>query len=145
MYIYKYECTHTHTHTHTYTHIYIYIYIQVKSHLPMQNTGDTETRVPSLCQEDLLEEGMKTHSSIIAWRVPWTEEPGSLQSIGSVPKIQLKRLHMHEHLYVCVCVYTHAYSYIVLFLRMTMLFNQKLSSKFSFETQDHRYYLKNYF
>ena len=41
-----------------------------------------ETWVPSLGQEDLLEEGMATHSSIPAWRIPWTEEPGRLQSIG---------------------------------------------------------------
>ena len=34
-------------------------------------------------QEDTLEEGMATHSSILAWRIPWTEEPGRLQSIGS--------------------------------------------------------------
>ena len=34
-------------------------------------------------QEDLLEEGMATHSSILAWRIPWTEDPGGLQSIGS--------------------------------------------------------------
>ena len=34
-------------------------------------------------QEDPLEEGMATHSSILAWRIPWTEEPGRLQSIGS--------------------------------------------------------------
>ena len=34
-----------------------------------------ETRVPSLGWEDLLEEGMATHSSILAWRIPWTEEP----------------------------------------------------------------------
>ena len=33
-------------------------------------------------QEDSLEEGMATHSSILAWRIPWTEEPGGLQSIG---------------------------------------------------------------
>ena len=33
-------------------------------------------------QEDPLEEGMATHSSILAWRIPWTEEPGGLQSIG---------------------------------------------------------------
>ena len=33
--------------------------------------------------EDLLEEGMATHSSILAWRIPWTEEPGELQSMGS--------------------------------------------------------------
>ena len=36
-----------------------------------------------LSQEDPLEEGMATHSSILAWRIPWTEEPGGLQSIGS--------------------------------------------------------------
>ena len=39
-------------------------------------------QVPSLGWEDPLEEGMSTHSSILAWRIPWTEEPGSLQSIG---------------------------------------------------------------
>ena len=43
-----------------------------------------ETRVSSsLGQEDRLEEGMATHSSILAWRIPWTEEPGRLQSMGS--------------------------------------------------------------
>ena len=40
-------------------------------------------QVRSLGQEDPLEEGMATHSSILAWRIPWTEEPGGLQSIGS--------------------------------------------------------------
>ena len=39
--------------------------------------------VLSLGQEDPLEEGMATHSSILAWRIPWTEEPGELQSMGS--------------------------------------------------------------
>ena len=42
-----------------------------------------ETGVPSLGQEDPLEESMATHSSILAWRIPWTEEPGGLQSTGS--------------------------------------------------------------
>ena len=41
-----------------------------------------ETRVWSLGQEDPLEKGLATHSSILAWRIPWTEEPGGLQSIG---------------------------------------------------------------
>jgi len=41
-----------------------------------------ETRVQSLGWEDPLEEGMATHSSILAWRIPWTEEPGGLQSMG---------------------------------------------------------------
>ena len=39
--------------------------------------------VPSLGREDPLEEGMAIHSSILAWRIPWTEEPGGLQSMGS--------------------------------------------------------------
>ena len=42
-----------------------------------------ETQVLSLGQEDPLEEGMATHSSILAWRIPWTEDPGRLQSMGS--------------------------------------------------------------
>ena len=42
-----------------------------------------EMQVRSLGQEDSLEEGMATHSSILAWRIPWTEEPGRLQSIES--------------------------------------------------------------
>ena len=41
-----------------------------------------ETWVQSLDQEDPLEKGMTTHSSILAWRIPWTEEPGGLQSMG---------------------------------------------------------------
>ena len=46
------------------------------------NAGDV-TGVPSLGWEDPLEEEMATHSSILAWRIPWTEEPGGLQSMGS--------------------------------------------------------------
>ena len=42
-----------------------------------------ETQVQSLGREDLLEEEMATHSSILAWRIPWTEEPGRLQFMGS--------------------------------------------------------------
>ena len=42
-----------------------------------------ETWVQSLGQEDPLEKEMATHSSILAWRIPWTEEPGGLQSTGS--------------------------------------------------------------
>ena len=42
-----------------------------------------ETWVPSLGWKDPLEESMETHSSILAWRIPWTEEPGGLQSMGS--------------------------------------------------------------
>ena len=42
-----------------------------------------ETWVRSLGQEDPLEKGMATHSSILAWRIPWTEEPGRPRSTGS--------------------------------------------------------------
>ena len=42
-----------------------------------------DTRVQSLDQEDHLEKEMATHSNILAWRIPWTEEPGGLQSTGS--------------------------------------------------------------
>ena len=42
-----------------------------------------ETRVQSLGGEDPLEKGMAAHSRILAWRIPWTEEPGGLQSMGS--------------------------------------------------------------
>ena len=50
----------------------------VKNLLAMQ-----ETRVRSLGQKDPLQKGMATHSSILVWRIPWTEEPGRLQSMGS--------------------------------------------------------------
>ena len=41
-----------------------------------------ETQVQSLGWEDPLEKGVATHSSILAWRIPWTQEPGGLQSLG---------------------------------------------------------------
>ena len=46
------------------------------------NAGDVEMRVPSLVLEDPLEEGMATHSSVLAWRIPGTGEPGGLPSMG---------------------------------------------------------------
>ena len=50
----------------------------LRIHLAMQ-----ETWVRSLDWEDPLEKGMATHSSVLAWSTPWTEEPGGLQSMGS--------------------------------------------------------------
>ena len=49
-----------------------------------------ETRVLSLGWEDPLEEGMAVHSSILAWRIPWTDEPGKLQSMGSQQSDKLR-------------------------------------------------------
>ena len=50
---------------------------------PAGAKGIQETGIQSLGGEDPLEEGMATYSSIPAWRIPWTEEPGGLQFIGS--------------------------------------------------------------
>ena len=48
-----------------------------------------ETQVQSLGQEDLLAKETATHSSILAWKIPWTEEPGRLQSMRSQSRTQL--------------------------------------------------------
>ena len=48
-------------------------------HLPAMQ----ETQVQSLGKEDPLEKGMTTHSNVLAWRIPWTMEPGGLQFVGS--------------------------------------------------------------
>ena len=53
--------------------------VQREKNLPAMQ----ETWVQTLGWEDPLEEGMTAHSNILAWRIPWTEEPGGLQSIGS--------------------------------------------------------------
>ena len=56
-----------------------------------------ETRVRSLGLEDPLEKEMATHSSILAWKIPWMEEPGRLQSMGSQRVNTTERLHFHFH------------------------------------------------
>ena len=59
----------------------------VKNLPAMQETQ--KTWVPSLGQEDPLEEGMAIHSSILAWEIPWTEEAGRLESTGSKSQTRL--------------------------------------------------------
>ena len=56
-----------------------FLVAQMVRHLPTV----LETQVQSLDREDLLEKGMATHSSILSWKIPWMEEPGRLQSMGS--------------------------------------------------------------
>ena len=51
-----------------------------------------ETQVRFLGWEEPLEKGMATHSSILVWRIPWTEEPGRLQSVGSGQSMQSQRV-----------------------------------------------------
>ena len=68
--------------------------LPLSSHLPFSDsslvaqavknlTAMQETQAQSLGWEDPLEKGMAIHSSVLSWRVPWTEEPGELQSMGS--------------------------------------------------------------
>ena len=75
--------THTHTNTHTHTHINTHTHTgaSLVAQLVMSLPAMQETQVQSLVREDPLENKMATHSSILAWRIPWTEEPGGLQSM----------------------------------------------------------------
>ena len=66
---------------------------QTVKHLPTMQ----ETQVQSLGQEDVLEKEMATHSGILAWKIPWTEEPGRLQCMGlqrSKESDLTERLHL---------------------------------------------------
>ena len=56
-----------------------------------------ETWVRSLGWEDALEEGMVTHSSILAWKIPWTEEPGGLSSMG-LQELDMTEVTEHAHI-----------------------------------------------
>ena len=69
-----------------------------------------EIRVQSLGREDPLEKGMATHSRIPAWRIPWTEEPGGLQSTGS------QQLDTSEQLTLSLFTFTMCWSQIHLYL-----------------------------
>ena len=80
-----------------------------------------ETRVRSLNQEESLEKGLATHSSVLAWKIAWTEEPGGLQSMGS-QKLghdwatnTFTFAYTYMYMYVCIYIYiyyihTHIYS-----------------------------------
>ena len=61
-----------------YTYIWASLIVQLVKSLPAMQ----ETQVRFLGQEDPLEKKMATHSGILAWKIPWTEEPGGLQSMG---------------------------------------------------------------
>ena len=71
----------------------------VKNPRAMQEIG-----VQSLGRDDPLEKGLATLSSILAWRIPWTEEPGGLQSMGSqrvghTEQLTHTRTHTHTHMF----------------------------------------------
>ena len=61
-----------------------------------------ETQVQFLGPEDPLEKEVATRSSILAWKIPWTEEPGGLQSMGSQESDTTQRLNYHHHHYKLV-------------------------------------------
>ena len=63
-----------------------------------------ETRVQFLGWEDLLEKGMATHSNILAWRIPWTEEPGGLHTVHGVAESRTGLSDSHTHTYTFVGV-----------------------------------------
>ena len=84
-------CVYVYIHTYIYIHTHTCLYIlstttvfgaspvaQMVKNLPAMQ----KTQVQSLGRKDPLEKGMTTHSSILAWRIPWTEEPSGLQSMG---------------------------------------------------------------
>ena len=75
MQIYYLKMCSFYIHTHTHTHI--------KMAFLAAQPAIQETWVRSLGQEDPLGKGMATDSSILAWRIPWTQKPGGLQSMGS--------------------------------------------------------------
>ena len=64
-------------------------------------------QVRSLGQEDSLEEGMATHSNMLTWRIPWTEEPGRLRSTGSQSQTRLKRLGTRRFLTLLLLLLSH--------------------------------------
>ena len=77
---------HTEATQQAHTHVYICTYGFPGDSTGQEfacNAGDEETQVQSLGQENLLEKEMATHFSILAWEIPWTEEPDGLQSMGS--------------------------------------------------------------
>ena len=67
-------------------------YTQLMAQMVKNLPAMWETWVRPLVWEDPLEEGMAAHSSILAWRIPWTEEPGGLQSVGLQSQTRLKQL-----------------------------------------------------
>ena len=69
----------------------------VVKNLPANARDIRNARVQSVDQEDPLEEGMAAHFSILAWRIPWIEEPGGLQSTGLQEWDTTERLNHHRH------------------------------------------------
>ena len=70
------------------------------------------TWVRSLGLEDHLEKGMATHSSVLAWRIPWTEEPGGLQAVHGIAELDMTEVTEHAlNCYFSYCINVKLFSY----------------------------------
>ena len=108
------------------THIYIYktsLVAQTVKSLPAM----WETRVWFLGWEDSLEEEMATHSSILAWRIPWTEEPGGLQSMG-LQRVGQDWATKHSITYIYIYTHTYTLTYICILFHYRLLQDIEYSS-----------------
>ena len=95
-------------------YIYIYIYTRPGGSEVKNLPAVEEIEVRFQGWEDPLEEGTAAHSSILTWSIPWTEEPGRLQSIRLQRQTWLKRLstaHTHTHTHTHAHTHTHIYIY----------------------------------
>ena len=91
-----------------------------------------EIWVRSLGGEDPLEEEMATHSGILAWRIPWMEEPGGLQSMGSQTLGEDRATSLlHLLLLLCVCVYSISLIIICLILKLPFVWGSSLGIYFN--------------
>ena len=78
---------------------------QVKNLIPMQETQ--EMQVQSLGQEDPLEKEIATHSSMLAWEIPWTEETGESWGLKESGMTEWLSTHTHTHTHINTCTHTH--------------------------------------
>jgi len=130
---FSYTIIHTQKYIYIFTNwtiwqVYIYIYMcvcvctggsAVNNFPTMQETQ--ETWVKSMGWEDPVEEGMATHSSILAWKIPWAEQPGRLQSIGSQRVRHNWSNWACVHAYVCYGPFYKAYCMVNMrFIQITL-------------------------
>ena len=109
VYIYIHTCVCVYTHIHIYTYTHMGFPGGTSSKEPTYQCRKPKRQVWSLGQEDPLEEGMATHSNILAWRIPWIKEPGGLQSIRSHRILHdwrdLAHMHAHTHTHTHSCIH----------------------------------------
>ena len=119
---YPYRSVHMHLHMYEFICMVTYIWVSLMAQMVKNLPAIQETRVQAPGGEDPLEKGMATHSSILAWRIPWTEGP--VQSMGSQSQTQRTDtksdcshsvntyIYIYSHVYVHVWTYTLIHTYI---------------------------------